>query len=88
MDLHAGLEAEQFADIGFREPVAPVPLQSYSFEGGSRRVLSCGDQLTRECFRNLNGDGHGILLILILPGPALAAFSKNGRKTAHWPKLT
>jgi hypothetical protein len=32
MDLRAGLEAEQFADIRFREAVAPVPLQSYRFE--------------------------------------------------------
>jgi hypothetical protein len=63
MDLHAGLEAEQFADIRFRETVAPVSFQSYRFEGRSRRVLSCGDQLTGEFFRNLNGDGHGILLI-------------------------
>jgi hypothetical protein len=63
MDLHAGFEAEQFADIRFREAVAAVPLQSYSFKGRSRRVLSCSDQLTGKFFRNLNGDGHGILLV-------------------------
>jgi hypothetical protein len=63
MDFHAGLESEQFAEIGFREAVAPVPLQSYRFEDRSRRVLSSGYQLTREFFRNLNRNGHGILLV-------------------------
>ncbi len=63
MDLHSGLEAEQFADIRFREAVAPVPLQSNRFEGRSRRVLSCSDELADEFFRDLNSNGHGILLI-------------------------
>ena len=38
MDLHAGLKAEQFTNTGFREAVAPAPVQSYSFDGRSRRV--------------------------------------------------
>src|SRR5205823_2601005 len=67
IDLHAGLETEQTANLGFGEAVAAVRFQSDRFEGHARRVLSRSDQLTGQFFRNLNGESHRPLSILPVP---------------------
>src|SRR5437899_2968796 len=59
MDLHTGFETEQVADIGYREPIAPISLKSNSVEGDPCCVLARGDELTGQFFRDLNGNGHG-----------------------------
>jgi hypothetical protein len=58
MHFQARFEAEQLADIGFRQPAASASVDSKSFESGAGDVLARSGERANQLVGYLKGNGH------------------------------
>jgi hypothetical protein len=56
------------ADIGFRQPVAPVSVEGNGFEGGAAEVPARRGEGGSQLVGYLDGDGHQTFLALSILG--------------------